>query len=442
MDALWYVFYLLITLGVLVTVHEFGHYVVARASGVRILRFSVGLGRPLYLWKDSRGTEFAIAAIPLGGYLRMYESGDAASGAGNPDDKAFDRLSPWWRIAIACAGPAANFVLAFLVYWFVAVMGVTVFPPMVGAVAPDSAAASAGIRTGQELVRVDGRETRTWTDVGMGLAGRLGDSGAIDIEVRWPESSVTDRHAVAIDDWHRQEEEPDLLGSIGISPALPAVVGEVLEDSAAERAGFEAWDRVLRVGEAPVLGWSDWVRAVSSSPDVPLQVVVARGGSEVGLTLVPEAMAAVDGGTVGFAGMRAPTRTIRSSFLGGMLAGAQETARNTVLTLALLKKMVAGLVSPKNLSGPIMIAKVAKDSAESGWRSFLGILALLSISLGVINLLPIPILDGGHILFATAEIVARRPMSERVQAIGLRMGLFVVSCMMLLAIYNDVTRFL
>ncbi len=442
MDALWYVFYLLITLGVLVTVHEFGHYVVARASGVRILRFSVGLGRPLYLWKDSRGTEFVIAAIPLGGYLRMYESGDAAAGADNSGDKAFDRLSPWWRIAIACAGPAANFVLAFLVYWFIAVMGVTVFPPMVGAVAPDSAAASAGIRAGQELVRVDGRETRTWTDVGMGLARRLGDSGAIDIEARWPASNVTARHAVAIDDWHRLEEEPDLLGSLGISPALPAVVGEVLEDSAAERAGFEAWDRVLRVGEAPVLGWSDWVRAVSSSPDVALRVVVARDGGEVGLTLVPEAVPAVDGGTVGFAGMRAPTRTIRSSFLGGMVAGARETARNTVLTLALLKKMVAGLVSPKNLSGPIMIAKVAKDSAESGWRSFLGILALLSISLGVINLLPIPILDGGHILFATAEIVARRPMSERVQAIGLRMGLFVVSCMMLLAIYNDVTRFL
>ncbi|MYE81628.1 MAG: RIP metalloprotease RseP [Gammaproteobacteria bacterium] len=443
MDALWYVFYLLITLGVLVTVHELGHYVVARASGVRILRFSVGMGRPLYLWKDSRGTEFVIAAIPLGGYLRMYESGDAATdGPAGAGDKAFDRLSPWWRIAIAVAGPAANFVLAFLVYWFIAVTGVTVFPPLVGAVEPGSAADLAGLRGGQEVVGVDGRETRTWTDVGLGLASRLGDSGEIEVQARWPDSTTSRRHVLAIDDWHRLEEEPDLLGSLGISPMLPAGGGEGLPDSAAERAGFEAWDRVVSAGGAPVAGWSDWVRAVSGSPENPLSVVVARDGGEVDLRLVPDAVEAVDGSMIGFAGMRAPTRTIRSSFLGGIVVGAQETARNTVLTLGLLKKMVAGLVSPKNLSGPIMIAKVAKDSAESGWRSFLAILALLSISLGVINLLPIPILDGGHILFATAEIVARRPVSERVQAIGVRMGLFVVSCMMLLAIYNDVTRFL
>ena len=439
MDALLYVFYLLLTLAVLVTVHEFGHYVVARASGVRVLRFSVGLGRPVWMWRDSRGTEFAIAAIPLGGYLRMHESGD---GAGVAEDVAFDRLSPWWRIAIAVAGPGANFVLAFVVYWFIAVMGVTVFPPILGAVAPGSAAESAGLRGGQELVRVDGRETRTWPDVGMALAGRLGDSGAIEIEARWPESTSTRSHSVYIEDWHQQEEEPDLLGSLGISPVVPALVGEVLEDSAAERAGLRAWDRVLRVGEAPILGWGDWVRAVSASPESPLDLVVARDGGEVALTLVPDAAETVDGGIVGFAGVRAPTRTIRSSFLDGMGVGARETARNTVLTLALLKKMVVGLVSPKNLSGPVMIAKVAKDSAESGWRSFLGILALLSISLGVINLLPIPVLDGGHILFATAEIVSRRPVSPRIQAIGLRMGLFIVSCMMLFAIYNDLTRFL
>ena len=450
MDALWYVFYLLITLGVLVTVHEFGHYVVARASGVRILRFSVGLGRPVWMWRDSRGTEFAVAAIPVGGYLRMYESSDApeepskgvVAGVGGASDKAFDLLSPWWRIAIACAGPGANFVLAFLVYWFIAVMGMTVFPPLLGAVAPGSVAESAGLRGGQELVRVDGRETPTWSDVGMTLAGRLGDSGLIEIEARWPESAYSRTHSLVIDEWHQQEEAPDLLGSLGLSPTVPAVVGEVLADSAAERAGFLAWDRVLHAGDTPILGWSDWVRAVASSPEAPLEVTVARDGGEVALTLVPDAVEAVDGSIVGFAGLRVPTRTIRASFLEGIVVGAQETARNTVLTLALLKKMIVGLVSPKNLSGPIMIAKVAKDSAESGWRSFLGILALLSISLGIINLLPIPILDGGHILFATAEIVARRPVSARVQAMGLRLGLFVVSCMMLFAIYNDVTRFL
>lgn len=441
MEALQYVFYLLLTLGVLVTVHEYGHYVVARASGVRILRFSVGFGRALHTWTDSRGTDFTIAAIPLGGYLKMLESSERPAGA-EAKDVAFDELSPAWRIAIAVAGPAANFLLAFVVYAFIAMMGVTAFLPVIGAVAEGSPAAKAGLAPGQELVRVDGRATETWMDVGMGLAARLGDTGAIDLEARWPGQTTTRNHAIPVHAWQEAVDEPDLLGSIGISAELPALVGEVLPESAAATAGFMPWDRVVAVDGAPITAWRDWVETVRGAPGETLQVRVARQGQTAELTLVPEAAEANDGSAVGFAGVGAATRTVRSGPVGAIAAGARETVANTQLTLNLLKKMVLGLVSPKNLSGPIMIAKVAKDSADSGWRNFLGILALLSISLGVINLLPIPILDGGHILFGAAELVTRRPVSPRVQAVGLRMGLFVVACMMLLAIYNDITRFL
>lgn len=441
MEALQYVFYLLLTLGVLVTVHEYGHYVVARASGVRILRFSVGFGRALHTWTDRRGTDFTIAAIPLGGYLKMLEASDRPEGA-EAKDLAFDELSPAWRIAIAVAGPAANFLLAFVVYAFIAMMGVTAFLPVIGGVQDGSPAANAGLAPGQELVRVDGRPTETWMDVGMGLAARLGDTGDIDLEARWPGQTTTRNYAIPVDAWQEAEDEPDLLGSIGISAELPALVGEVLPESAAQAAGFMPWDRVVAVDGAPITTWRDWVEAVRGAPGETLQVRVSRNGETAELTLVPAAAEANDGSAVGFAGVGAATRTVRSGPVGAIAAGARETVANTQLTLNLLRKMVLGLVSPKNLSGPIMIAKVAKDSAESGWRNFLGILALLSISLGVINLLPIPILDGGHILFGVAELVTRRPVSAQVQAVGLRMGLLVVAGMMVLAIYNDITRFL
>lgn len=441
MDVLQYVFYLLLTLGVLVTVHEFGHYVVARASGVCILRFSVGFGQALHTWRDRRGTDFVVAAIPLGGYLKMLESADRPAG-GQTHGLAFDELSPAWRIAIAAAGPAANFLLAFVVYAFIAVMGVTTFLPVIGGVAPGSPAATAGLAPGEEVVRIDGRGTDSWMDVGMGLAARLGDTGDIAIEARWPGQPATRHYAIPVRAWHDGAEEPDLLDSLGISATLPALVGDVAPASAAADAGFLPWDRVVAVNGAPIDAWPDWVEAVRAAPGDTLHVRVSRHGEDAELTLVPEAAQASDGSAIGFAGVGVATRTVRAGPLGAIAAGAQETVANTRLTLNLLKKMVLGLVSPKNLSGPIMIAKVAKDSADSGWRNFLGILALLSISLGVINLLPIPILDGGHILFGAAELVTRRPVAPRVQAVGLRLGLFVVASLMLLAIYNDISRFL
>ena len=445
MEALQYVLYFLVTIAVLVTVHEFGHYLAARASGVRILCFSVGFGRPLLSWTDKRGTAFTLAAIPLGGFLQMYGEGEDTEhwepreGSEYPNIP-FDKLSPWWRIIIAAAGPAANFVLAVAVYWAISVAGVTAYIPIVGTVEEDTPAHVAGLRGGEELVSIDGRATPTWPEVNAALVGRLGDTGEIDIAARRPEQTSTRVYRVPVEQWRRGEEAPDLLGDLGIV-ALPAVIGRVLDDSAAARAGLRAWDRVLAVDGEVVETWYDWVVAVRAAPERAVSLLVDRGGRELDVWLTPSARS--EGGTmIGFAGVEAPVRTIRHSMIESVVWSANKTAENTVLTLNLLGRMFTGTVSPKNLSGPVMIAKIAKDSAQTGWRNFLTILALLSISLGVINLLPIPILDGGHILFACAQIVARRPVPAHVQAIGMRVGLFLVSFTMLFVIYNDVARLL
>ena len=445
MEALQYVLYLLVTITILVTVHEYGHYLAARASGVRILRFSVGFGRPLLSWTDRHGTAFTLAPIPLGGYLQMHgEDGDTGHWEPNKGSDypniPFDKLSPWWRIVIAAAGPGANFVLAFFVYWVVSVAGVTAYVPIVGTVESDTPAHVAGLRGGEELIAIDGQSTPTWAEVSVALAGRLGETGDIHIEARRPDASSARLYRIPVEDWRRGEEAPDLLADLGIV-ALPAVIGRVLDDSAAARAGLRAWDRILAADGVVVESWVDWVDAVRGAPERAVLLRVDRGGREIEIWLTPSARSQGEE-MIGFAGVEAPVRTVRYSMIEALAWSANETAAKTVLTLRLLGKMFAGMVSPKNLSGPVMIAKVAKDSAQTGWRNFLHILALLSISLGVINLLPIPILDGGHILFASAQIVARRPVPAQVQAIGMRVGLFLVSFTMLFVIYNDVARLL
>jgi regulator of sigma E protease len=441
-EFLQYPLALIVTLGVLVTIHELGHFVVARLSGVRVVRFSVGFGKPLWSRFDRHGTEFAIAAIPLGGYVRMLDEREpgAIEATLRPGDISYNSLSVWWRIAIAAAGPLANFILAAVVYWLLFVVGTTTIAPMLGQVPDGSAAAGAGLSGGEEIVAVDGEPVRSWQEVTMALAGRLGDSGSIVLSTRTPGSESVREARLAVSSWHRGEDEPDLLGSLGIEPALPPVVGEVLADSPAERAGLRRFDIVLNADGEPVGSWMAWVERIQAAPDRAVPLVVQRGESRIELTVRPEARTAVDGSETGYVGVGPYTTEIRYGVFAAVPRSLVETWDKTALTLGLLKKMVVGDVSMKNLSGPITIAKVAGDSARSGWQFFFGVLALLSISLGVLNLLPIPILDGGHILFCATEAVMGRPVSERAQIVGTQIGLFLVGGLMIMAIYNDISR--
>jgi regulator of sigma E protease len=440
MDFLLYPLALIVTLGLLVTFHEAGHYVVARLAGVKILRFSIGFGKPVWVRRDVRGTEFVVAVVPLGGYVRMYDERDGGDAALAPGELSYNAVTPWWRIAIALGGPAANFVLALLVYWMMFLGGTTAAVPITGAAPADSPAAAAGLAAGEVIRAVDGSPVRSWQEIAIALAGRLGDTGSIVLEVAAPGSESGRLVEIGVSQWHRGEADPDLFGSLGLVPGWPAVIGLVEDGGAADRAGLELWDEIEAVDGVPLAGWSAWVDAIQAAPGRVLQLSVLRDGRTRLIDVRPGAVEATNGETIGYLGVGWPTNVIEYSLLGALVEGVRETGAKTMLTLGLIGKMVTGDVSVANLSSPIMIAKVAGDSARSGWWAFAGVLALLSISLGVLNLLPIPILDGGHILYCVGELVTGRPVSERVQILGSQVGLALVVGFLVLAVYNDLLR--
>ena len=433
----------LVTLGVLVTIHELGHFVVARWSGVRIVRFSVGFGKPIWSRFDRHGTEFALAAIPLGGYVRMLDERDADAGVEiRRGDVTYTKLSVWWRMAIAVAGPFANFVLAAVAYWCLAVAGTVNLVPMVGELEETSPAWEAGMENYREIVAVDGRPVKTWQEVVMALSNRLGDSGEIQLGVREFGDDAATTVAVPVRDWLRGVADPDLLDSLGLAPAHLAVVGLVQADGPASRGGVEVWDRITAIDGVPVEDWPAMVGEVQASPGRATEWTVVRRGLTLNLSVTPDSRVLDDGSEIGFVGIGWATNQVRYGPLEAVPRSLAETGSKTLLMLDHLKKMFVGAVSVRNLGGPITIAKVAGDSAQAGWRVYVGILALLSISLGVLNMLPIPMLDGGHVLYCLAELVGRRPVPERVQLVGAQVGLLVVGGIIMLVLINDIARFM
>ena len=443
------VFAFIITLGILVSIHEFGHFWVARRCGVKVLRFSIGFGKILWRRTDRHGTEFAIAAIPLGGYVKMLDESEEPVPAGELD-QAFNRKPVLSRFAIVAAGPLANFLLAILALALMYMVGVRVLVPQVGEVLVDSPAAVAGIRPGDEIVAIDGTVTPGWQAVNMALLAPIGESRALLVAVRQGADGAVREREVLLNNWLAGQEQPDPLRSLGVVPyrlTIPAVLGQLTDDGAAARDGLRPGDRVVDVDGEPVSDWMHFVSLVQNSSERPMQLLIERDGMTQDLVLTPNSRT-VDGVTSGFIGAGVqqvswPDTMIRHLQLGPVAAlakGVTETWSLTTLTFESLWKMVAGLVSVKNLSGPITIAKVAGASLESGLESFLHLLAMLSVSLGVLNLLPIPVLDGGHLLFYLVEMVKGKPLSEKAQAFGLKIGMTLVVGVMLLAMYNDLSR--
>ncbi len=441
MEFLQYLLYLLLTLGILVTVHEFGHFYVARMSGVDVVRFSIGFGRPLLTYTDSKGTEFVVAAIPLGGYVQMREDEPDEEDIGRAV-RTFPNLSVGWRIAIALGGPAANFFFAWMVYWALFAVGTTVVVPVLGSPDSDTVAHVAGIRGGEEIIQVDDALTPSWSQVNMQLAARLGDSGKIKVTTSRRGESAD--YWLPIDRWHAGVDDPNLMDSLGLTMSFEPVIARVEEGSVAEEGGLLSGDRILSINDDLVTSWTDFVDHVRQGHESELVLRVRRQTRDVILSVMPERRQDSDGTVFGFAGVApvVPTRKVQFSVGEALWRGIEEVQSKTTLTLGLLKKMVLGLVSTRNLSGPITIAKVAGDSAQAGWQDFFNVLALLSISLGVINLLPIPLLDGGHVLFYGIEIVIGKPVPTRVQTLGVQIGIVAVAGMIALAFYNDFARLL
>ena len=443
MSALYMIVGTLVALGVLVTFHEFGHFWVARRCGVKVLRFSVGFGMPLLRWHDRRGTEFVIAAIPLGGYVKMLDEREGEVPA-DQLDQSFNRKTVRQRIAIVAAGPIANFLLAIVFFWVLAMMGSQQVRPVIGAVETDSIAAKAGLSAGQEIVSIDGEPTTGWGAVNLQLVRRLGESGTVNVVVRDQDSSAETPRALALDHWLKGADEPDPIKSLGIRPwrpALPPVLAELDPKGPAQAAGLKTGDRLLALDGQALGDWQQVVDLVRVRPDTKIVLKVEREGAQIDVpvTLSVRGEAKAAGGYLGAGvkGVEWPPSMVREVSFGPLAAigeGAKRTWTMSVLTLESLKKMLFGELSVKNLSGPITIAKVA------GAADFLNFLAYLSISLGVLNLLPIPVLDGGHLLFYLVEWVRGRPLSDRVQGWGIQIGISLVVGVMLLALVNDLGR--
>lgn len=450
MDFLHSLLALIVTLGVLITFHEYGHFWVARRCGVKVLRFSVGFGKPLVRWYDKQGTEYVIAALPLGGYVKMLDERESEV----PEElleQSFNRKPVGQRFAIVAAGPLANFLLAIVAYWLLFVIGTSVPAPVVGQVEEGSPAAEAGLHSGDEVLRVGNRNTPSWQEVGLGLLNHMGETTRISLEVQNQRDTSSRQLEIQVERFLSGQDQPDPLASLGIQPWRPDVapiLANIQNSSPAQNAGLRPGDRVLAVNGESVDNWQQLVDQLQANPERELMLSLERDGQELEVTVTPGIRQLEDGREVGFIGAGVqmpewPQELLREQRFGPVVSiwrATEKTAEMSWLTLNSIGKMITGLISPTNLSGPITIARVASDSAKSGWESFITFLAYVSISLAILNLLPIPILDGGHLVYYAIEAIRGKPVSERVQEMAARFGLLILGSLMLMAFYFDLLR--
>ena len=454
MDILYSVIAFVVALGVLVTVHEFGHFWVARRLGVKVLTFSVGFGRALWSHRSGRdGTEYVIAMIPLGGYVKMLDESEG-NVAEHERHRAFNRQPLSTRVAVVVAGPAFNFLFAIVAYWCMYMIGVDGLRPIVADTAPGSVAERAGFQPGDEMESVRGKAVKTWQSAVQAIVAASLDDGRIEVGVvdaaRDRRERVIDLGMIVVDDLTRGRFF-ERLGLTPARPSLPAVIGQVEAGRPAERDGLRPGDRVVQAAGQEIRSWSDLVYIVRMHPGEAFDVVLDRDGARLKVRLTPDVEPAADGsrhGRIG-AGVREPDGLVDRYYVterhdpwSALVEGFVKTGEVSVLTLRMMWKMVLLEVSIENLSGPVGIAEYAGASARFGLSRFLEFLGIVSVSLGILNLLPIPLLDGGHLLYYAVEFFRGRPVSETSRFVGQRVGIALLVGLMGLALYNDLARLL
>ncbi len=444
-----------VAIGILVTVHEFGHFWVARRLGVKVLRFSVGFGKPLY--KRTAGkdrTEYVVAAIPLGGYVKMLDEREGEVDALDLP-RAFNRQSVAKRFAIVSAGPLFNFLLAIVTYGLMFTLGVSGIKPVVGDIAQDSLAAASGMKSGDLIISVNGKATPTWEAATIGLVEQALVTGEVMVQATSSrQAGETRNYTLDLRDTRRLLDEGSLLDKIGITPwrpDVPAVIGELIEDGAAQRGGLKTGDKILSANEQAMNSWDEWVAFIRAHPGESVALKIQRGSNITDFSLITDSKQD-NGAAIGQIGAYAyvsesdrqayaEQRVLTSYYpIEAFVKGLQKTWDMSELTVRVLWKLVTGEASVKNISGPVTIAEYAGISAQLGISTFLGALALFSISIGILNLLPIPMLDGGHLLYYLVEIIKGSPVSGITEAIGQRIGMAMLAGLMCLAFYNDFLR--
>lgn len=451
MSILDYLIPFVFALGLLIFVHELGHYLVARRCGVKVLRFSIGFGKPLLKWTSGADrTEWALAAFPLGGYVKMLDEREAPVDAAELH-RAFNRQPVGRRFAVVAAGPLANFLLAIVLYWGLFATGAEELKARVALTeAPASIAVKAGVREGDLIVDIDTEPVRSWSELRWVMLRHALDNKIVQARVRTIEGVETFREfdfsGVRVDD-----QKTDLIADIGLRPWRPLiapVVGEIMDGSAAARAGLQTGDEFVSLAGAPLDSWHDLVERIRSRPGVPVPAQVRRDGQLIAVELIPDEVSD-NGERIGRIGIAVANRAegsssmftvVRYGIAEAFVKSMEKTWDTSALTLKMMGRMITGDVSVKNLSGPLTIADYAGQSARLGWTHYLGFVALISISLGVLNLLPIPVLDGGHLLYYMIEIIKGGPVSERVMEIGQQIGLVALALLMGFAFFNDITR--
>ncbi|OOR89936.1 RIP metalloprotease RseP [Moraxella caviae] len=490
MTALQWILAALCVLTPLVALHEWGHYIVARMCGVKVLTYSIGFGKRLFGWTSPKtGIEYKVCAIPLGGYVRMLDEREGDVPA-DEQHKAFNRQHPLKKIAIVAAGPAMNLLIAVALFFVLFMTPSEQLNTRIGVIAPESPAAASTLVAGEKIIAIDGRAVQTWEAVNYALADRMGETGEITITTEtandlvasdWaakdikaePSSTGTSpdtiskdvilkseqaasqtTHRIAVHEFMQGEQKGmgalESLGVLPFQPVIKPVIGKVVPEGAADLMGLKAGDEVLAIDDKKITHWLEAATIIRSNPETMLKFLVLRDGREISLDVMPQG---VKNGSerIGQIGVRVaydgesavPSEyrmTVSHTPKEAMVRAFERTYQLTATTFASIGKMITGMIGLDNLSGPITIAEVSKTSFEIGWQQVLSTAAIISLSLAVMNLLPIPVLDGGHLLFYLYELIFRKPISERVQMAGIRLGMSLLLCFMVLAIVNDVLR--
>ena len=447
-DFMWNLLSFVVALGLLVTVHEYGHFWVARKNGILVQRFSIGFGKTLLSWRDRHGTEFVIAAIPLGGYVRMLD-GRVDPVLPQHADLAFDSKTVPQRMAVIAAGPAANFLFAIFALMLMYLIGVPSLRPVVAQVTPDSIAAKAYLPN-QQIIAVNGESVQDWQGVQLLLLEQIGRDS---VTLTMADDSNSPGADVKLDltSWQFDPERDSVFGSLGMVPvqAKPLLdVGSVQPNSPAAAAGLQLHDKLRVLDGVALTDWASMVTIIQNNPGKALSLLVERDGQPVTLTVTPASQLTPDGFHQGFLGVSPKVQPVDPQFIQqvqygpieAVWQGIQKTWQLVRLSFAMVGKLLLGDVSVKHLSGPIAIAQGAGSSADLGLIAFLSFLALISVNLGVVNLLPLPILDGGHLMYLVVELIRGRPVSEKAQETGFKIGAFVLLMLMGIALLNDISR--